>query len=179
MKLSRGLGFSLILGIILAMLLTLLPIVDGFKQHQTGEVPVLRLNKSVTLTEEGIPDLIIRLPAVEQVGQVRWLNGGLEIDYHLTALQSAEKTYKLVKETTELIYAQTSNVEQMVTRIFIHDSQNKILMLTHTTLREDLQAHQPTELLSLKEYLKQIGDLHETTVWESWYNTKGSKESIQ
>ena len=123
--LSKGMIAALILSVMIAFMISLVPSMEIFKVKQ--EFPVFSQQKQVYLNENNIVNFIASFPVEMQIKKVSWKDNILSIDFliHPDTQIDTNNIYKDLYTAIKKGLVQSSNVNEILLRVFLNDMENK------------------------------------------------------
>lgn len=154
-KISKGLMSALIIGVMIAFLVSIIPNTQLLDVDQT--FPVINQKKQIYLSEDNIVDYVVPFSNNMKVIKVTWEQNILSIDYKIEKDNNID-TFVIYEEFFDLIkksFVDTNNIKEVLLRVFLYDDN---MFVATSASKEDVLENSKMELNSNKnhkEFLEQ------------------------
>ncbi|MDN4594218.1 hypothetical protein [Polycladomyces subterraneus] len=150
-RLARALLASVFLSVMLAVLLSLAPVMS---KRGSGSLPVFQVEQPIHLTEGTLVDFLSRQPMEMRLHHVEWERNNLSLDLSTTRLTNERyrEIYLLIQRTL----TQTDNVASVRLTVYNASPATPELLMTVRATRVDLRESPVVHQESGRSYLQYL-----------------------
>jgi hypothetical protein len=125
MKLAKGLFLAVFTSTILALMLSFLPTVE-MKNIPQGVSVFKNSDQPIILNTHTVPDLLLTRSFHQAVKRIQWQPSILTVDFSMDSERTrTSEVYKDLFQVVRLGFAETSNVKEVLARVYIRSSDEK------------------------------------------------------